>query len=460
MNGKIDKSIEYSTYICQYWVGLMDGDGSIQVNHWRKKSLQYRLVIKLKNDPDKYNTALLQRIKQVIGGNVRYQSNNLFVIWVENHRKKISQILKIFDRYPPLTKRLALQYRFYIESLKRDSVDWYLENREHKYETNPDKYKSIFRFATVHESENRKFVSSPLVLQIPDSLISPSNTEKYKTSHTYKSKICVYDVTKGQDTVYDVTSHTYKSKICNQESVKSDVMRTISPICKPKVMLEESVKSDAESDTVKGSVKSDLMQTISPISKKGGVMTYQATNSFVTIILSRIPYFNGWLSGFIEAESCFTLRKNSKKNISFSISQKGEPFLLEKISLFFGGQNKVRKVVQKKHSLGLVNNQIMVAKHKDNSKTAVSSLFPVKKETSLQIPKTCIEVYETIAHSKQSHQSSTLGHEERGEEYKEHFYILEIYKKDVLKQILSHFVTYPLYGEKQKSLNLFKKTFI
>ncbi len=32
-------------YISKFWVGLMDGDGSIQVNHWRKKSLQYRLVI-------------------------------------------------------------------------------------------------------------------------------------------------------------------------------------------------------------------------------------------------------------------------------------------------------------------------------------------------------------------------------------------------------------------------------
>jgi hypothetical protein len=27
-----------------FWVGLMDGDGSIQVNHWRNQSLQYRLV--------------------------------------------------------------------------------------------------------------------------------------------------------------------------------------------------------------------------------------------------------------------------------------------------------------------------------------------------------------------------------------------------------------------------------
>jgi hypothetical protein len=47
----------------------MDGDGSIQVNHWRKKSLQYRLVIKLKNI--KSNYTMLIEIAKVIGGTVR-----------------------------------------------------------------------------------------------------------------------------------------------------------------------------------------------------------------------------------------------------------------------------------------------------------------------------------------------------------------------------------------------------
>jgi hypothetical protein len=35
----------------RFWVGLMDGDGSIQVNHWRNKVLQFRFIIKLKNKP-------------------------------------------------------------------------------------------------------------------------------------------------------------------------------------------------------------------------------------------------------------------------------------------------------------------------------------------------------------------------------------------------------------------------
>jgi hypothetical protein len=47
----------------------MDGDGSIQVNHWRKKSLQYRLVIKLSNLTNNYN--MLIKIAKVVGGSVR-----------------------------------------------------------------------------------------------------------------------------------------------------------------------------------------------------------------------------------------------------------------------------------------------------------------------------------------------------------------------------------------------------
>ena len=32
-----------SEYIKMFWVGLMDGDGSIQVNHLRYQSLQYKI---------------------------------------------------------------------------------------------------------------------------------------------------------------------------------------------------------------------------------------------------------------------------------------------------------------------------------------------------------------------------------------------------------------------------------
>ncbi len=67
-------------YIKAFWVGLMDGDGSIQVNHWRQKCLQFRLVIKLKFTPA--NQQMLQLIANTIGGSVKCVKHSL--------KKKIS----------------------------------------------------------------------------------------------------------------------------------------------------------------------------------------------------------------------------------------------------------------------------------------------------------------------------------------------------------------------------------
>ena len=64
-----DSKISDDEYIKMFWVGLMDGDGSIQVNHWRNKSLQFRVIIKLSNIKSNYN--MLIEIAKVIGGSVR-----------------------------------------------------------------------------------------------------------------------------------------------------------------------------------------------------------------------------------------------------------------------------------------------------------------------------------------------------------------------------------------------------
>ena len=88
-------------YIKKFWVGLMDGDGSIQVNHWREKSLQYRLVIKLKYDALNYD--MLNLISKTIGGYVRIVKQD--VIWVVNKKEDIQEIIKIFEEYPLLTSK-------------------------------------------------------------------------------------------------------------------------------------------------------------------------------------------------------------------------------------------------------------------------------------------------------------------------------------------------------------------
>lgn len=126
-----DRIVKDSQYIHKFFVGLMDGDGSIQVNHWKYKNLQYRLVIKLKYSIE--NLTMLNLIKNHIGGNVRIIENNKFIIWVVNERKNIQKIIEIFFSYPPLTSRLRAQLAFMLECFQKNNVEWYLKARNKKY---------------------------------------------------------------------------------------------------------------------------------------------------------------------------------------------------------------------------------------------------------------------------------------------------------------------------------------
>ena len=114
----------------------MDGDGSIQVNHWRYKNLQYRLVIKLKYCNE--NLSMLNLIVGHIGGKVRFSESEekttyKFVIWVVDNRTQIQKIIQIFIKYPPLTSRINAQLAFMYECLKKNDIEWYLLNRNKKY---------------------------------------------------------------------------------------------------------------------------------------------------------------------------------------------------------------------------------------------------------------------------------------------------------------------------------------
>ena len=121
----------YNEYIKIFWVGLMDGNGSIQVNHWRKKSLQYRLIIKLSNIKSNYN--MLIKIAKVIGGTVRITGKGGDVIWVVNNKQEVKEIIKIYESYPPLTSRKFCQLAFLKTCLLDTSVETYLLNRNIKY---------------------------------------------------------------------------------------------------------------------------------------------------------------------------------------------------------------------------------------------------------------------------------------------------------------------------------------
>lgn len=144
-------------YLTQFWVGLLDGDGSLQVNHHRKKSLCYRMILRLKYTPE---NALMRRVlARVVGGIVRlsYCRNreNLFVVWVVNHPKQIQKRLQIRKQYPPRTTRVQCQLHFMKQCWEQNpSIDWYLRNRDLKY------------------SNRQRFVVNPLAVPYYKSWVS------------------------------------------------------------------------------------------------------------------------------------------------------------------------------------------------------------------------------------------------------------------------------------------------
>jgi len=103
------------------------------------------------------------------------------------------------------------------------------------------------------------------------------------------------------------------------------------------------------------------------------------------ININSITYFNEWLSGFIEAEGCFSIRTTSN-NHSFSIGQKNDEYLLKKIKEKFNITSQIIK--------------------KDNN-----------------------------------------------------FFIIEVYRKSTLINIINHCIEYPLLGYKLISFTKFKNLF-
>ena len=77
-----------------YFIGLLEGDGSIQVNQWKKRTLQFRVVIKLKNTPANYHLcATIKEQTNLFNLHIRHG----YVLLVQDHQQKLKQLLPILS---------------------------------------------------------------------------------------------------------------------------------------------------------------------------------------------------------------------------------------------------------------------------------------------------------------------------------------------------------------------------
>jgi hypothetical protein len=136
-----------------FTVGLIDGDGSLQVNHWRHKILQFRLVVKLTDKP--LNFEMLSCISNQYGGYVRrgIDKNTKYVQWIVNDKNTFHNvIIPLLDKYNPLTSRMLLQYIFFKKFLLNPDVEQYFMERDKKYH-NRDQILPLFTVIPNHFKE-------------------------------------------------------------------------------------------------------------------------------------------------------------------------------------------------------------------------------------------------------------------------------------------------------------------
>ena len=124
-----------NNYIEQFFVGLLEGDGTITTNI-NGKSIRVRIIIALKNEQN--NHKMLNIIQQIIGGRVVIERQNKYVTWIASNKSDILKVFLILARYPLLTVRKQCQLEFAKNCLLYKDVDNFMLNRKNMYENKND----------------------------------------------------------------------------------------------------------------------------------------------------------------------------------------------------------------------------------------------------------------------------------------------------------------------------------
>jgi hypothetical protein len=122
-------------YIEPFFVGLLEGDGSVYLGRTKGGNKSYGCFqIKLKYYPE--NHAMLELIRHNIGGTIHYEKRtkgNDQIAWVATAQKDVKKILNIFEKYPLLTSRKICQLEYLKQCMQNRCWNFHLQTRDSKY---------------------------------------------------------------------------------------------------------------------------------------------------------------------------------------------------------------------------------------------------------------------------------------------------------------------------------------
>lgn len=125
--------VEDKTYIEQFFVGLLDGDGTISsnLNSNKSNSIIIRIVISLDNKVENLN--MLNLIKESIAGRVVIERKNRYVTWIASNKNDLAKVFAVLAKYPLLTARKQCQLGFVKNCLLKKDNNNFIFNRNNKY---------------------------------------------------------------------------------------------------------------------------------------------------------------------------------------------------------------------------------------------------------------------------------------------------------------------------------------
>jgi LAGLIDADG endonuclease len=132
LNTKNDK---FKDYIEQFWVGLLEGDGSIVVRRNKQNKSYGSFEISLKYLTK--NEEMLKLISEYIGGRIYYERKNKEISKVKCisiSKKDVQNCLNILSKYPLLTSRKICQLEHLKKCLENKNWDYHLKTRDNKFE--------------------------------------------------------------------------------------------------------------------------------------------------------------------------------------------------------------------------------------------------------------------------------------------------------------------------------------
>ena len=78
-------NVDYETYIKQFWVGLLEGDGTITVSAPGANYVKVRFIISIKNLRE--NVLMLLLVQKVLGGTVKIERKAQYVTWIAKKKR-------------------------------------------------------------------------------------------------------------------------------------------------------------------------------------------------------------------------------------------------------------------------------------------------------------------------------------------------------------------------------------